>query len=233
MLPRVILHNAVSLDGRIDGFPIDLHQYYELIATWNEDATLAGSDTFLKAASEAPAEDESALIQPKVDPSDQRALLVIPDSRGRIRTWHYLRSLPYWRSFVSLCTKSTPQEYFHYLQKRHIDYIITGTDHVDLRKALEELYSRYAVRVVRVDAGGTLNGLLLSRGLVSEVSILIYPSLVGGETQSSIFRALDMPAVSDADLASGLSAEGMISLKLMHTEKLKGDVMWLRYEVKR
>ena len=73
MLPRVILHNAVSLDGRIDGFPIDLHQYYELIATWKEDATLAGSDTFLKAASEAPAEDESAFIQPKVDPSDQRA----------------------------------------------------------------------------------------------------------------------------------------------------------------
>lgn len=30
MLPSVILHNAVSLDGKIDGFPIDLAQYYEL-----------------------------------------------------------------------------------------------------------------------------------------------------------------------------------------------------------
>ena len=46
MLPRVILHNAISLDGRIDGFPIDLQQYYELTATWKEDATLAGSETF-------------------------------------------------------------------------------------------------------------------------------------------------------------------------------------------
>ena len=108
MLPRVILHNAVSLDGRIDGFPIDLQQYYELIAVWKEDATLAGSETFLKAASEAPSEDESAFVPPKVDPSDQRALLAIPDSRGRIRTWHYLRSLPYWRHFVALCSKSTP-----------------------------------------------------------------------------------------------------------------------------
>ena len=233
MLPRVILHNAVSLDGRIDGFPIDPYQYYELVATWKEDATLAGSQTFLKAASEAPAEDESAFVQAKVDPIDKRALLVIPDSRGRIRTWHYLRSLPYWRSFVALCTKSTPQEYLHYLQKRHIDCIIAGDDHVDLRTALEELYSRYAVRVVRVDAGGTLNGLLLRQGLVSEVSILIYPSLVGGEKISSIFRAPDLPAVSDADLVSGLGAEGTISLKLMHTEKLKGDVMWLRYEVRR
>jgi len=33
MLPKVILHNAVSLDGRIDGFPIDLFQYYELAAS--------------------------------------------------------------------------------------------------------------------------------------------------------------------------------------------------------
>ena len=55
MLPRVILHNAVSLDGRIDGFPIDLQQYYALAATWKEDATLAGSETFLKAASCCPA----------------------------------------------------------------------------------------------------------------------------------------------------------------------------------
>ena len=74
MLPKVILHNAVSLDGRIDGFPIDLFQYYELAASWKEDATLAGSDTFLKAASEAPSEDESAFLPPKINPSDSRGL---------------------------------------------------------------------------------------------------------------------------------------------------------------
>ena len=196
MLPKVILHNAVSLDGRIDGFPIDLFQYYELAASWKEDATLAGSDTFLKAASEAPPEDESAFLPPKIDPSDSRALLAIPDSRGRIRTWHYLRSLPYWRDVVALCSESTPQEYLDYLKERHIDYIIAGQGHVDLCAALEELNSRFGVKVVRVDAGGTLNGQLLRQGLVNEVSLLIYPSLVGGEKQSSIFRAPDLPAIA-------------------------------------
>lgn len=236
MLPRVILHNAVSLDGRIDGFPIDLQQYYALAATWKEDATLAGSGTFLKAASVAPPEDESAFVLPEKDPYDNRAILVIPDSRGRIRTWHYLRSLPYWRHFVALCSKSTPGDYLDYLKERHIDYIIAGEGHVDLRMALEELYSQYSVRVVRVDAGGTLNGLLLRQGLVSEVSVLIYPSLVGGESISSIFRAPDLPAAvsaaDNADIASGKGAEGTISLQLMQTEKLQGDVMWLRYEVR-
>jgi 2,5-diamino-6-(ribosylamino)-4(3H)-pyrimidinone 5'-phosphate reductase len=117
MLPRIILHNAVNLDGRIDGFPVDLQQYYTLVAAWKEDATLAGSGTFLKAATEAPPEDESAFIPPEIDPGDHRAILIIPDSRGRIRTWHYLRSLPYWCRFVALCSKSTPRDYLDYLKR--------------------------------------------------------------------------------------------------------------------
>lgn len=98
----MILHNAISLDGRLDDFPVDLQQYYELAGIWKEDATLAGSDTMLKAAEEVSPEDEDNLIPPEPDPADRRPLLVIPDSRGRIRTWNYLRTLPYWRRFVAL-----------------------------------------------------------------------------------------------------------------------------------
>jgi hypothetical protein len=50
MMPHVILFNGMSLDGRIDGFAIDLGQFYELAASrWREDATLVGSDTILRA----------------------------------------------------------------------------------------------------------------------------------------------------------------------------------------
>jgi 2,5-diamino-6-(ribosylamino)-4(3H)-pyrimidinone 5'-phosphate reductase len=226
MLPRVILHNAISLDGKIDGFPIDLQQYYELASTWKEDATLAGSDTFLKAATEAPPEDDNALHPLRVDPNDRRPILAVPDSRGRIRTWHYLRSLPYWRGFVALCSRSTPQEYLRYLKERHIDIIIAGEDHVDLRAALLEMNGRYGVKVVRVDAGGTLNSLLLSQGLVNELSVLICPSLVGGERQSGIFIAPSQPVAH-----SPTGSREIISLKLLATEQLKGEVVWLRYEV--
>ena len=229
MLPRVVLHNAVSLDGRIEGFPLDLEQYYQLAATWKEDATLAGSQTFLKAADEAPPEDESAFLPLDADPEDRRPLLVIPDSRGQIRTWHYLRRLPYWRGFVALCSRSTPKEYLQYLQERHIDCIIAGDEHVDLRAGLEELSSRYGIKVVRVDAGGTLNGLLLRQGLVDEVSLLICPSLVGGERQSSVFKAPDLAAAAGP---AWQGSDGAISLYLIDAQRLKGDVMWLRYKVR-
>lgn len=151
---------------------------------------------------------------------DHRPLLVIPDSRGRVRFWHYLKALPYWRGYLALCSRSTPQDYLDYLEKRHVDFIIAGEDHVDLGKALEELSSCYGVRIVRADSGGTLNGILLRSGLVSEINVLIYPSLIGSATQNSIFRSSEIS-----------SPDEPIPLRLMHVERLKGDAVWLRYEV--
>ena len=48
MLPRIIIHNAISLDGRIDWLTFDLGLFYGLISRWNEDATMVGSNTLLK-----------------------------------------------------------------------------------------------------------------------------------------------------------------------------------------
>jgi 2,5-diamino-6-(ribosylamino)-4(3H)-pyrimidinone 5'-phosphate reductase len=49
MLPRVIIHSAISLDGRIDGFSADVGTYYELASRWDPDAMLSGSNTILAA----------------------------------------------------------------------------------------------------------------------------------------------------------------------------------------
>jgi hypothetical protein len=54
MLPQVILHTAMSLDGRITGFPADLDIYYSLAAQWNPDAILFGSETVLAAVRDNP-----------------------------------------------------------------------------------------------------------------------------------------------------------------------------------
>jgi 2,5-diamino-6-(ribosylamino)-4(3H)-pyrimidinone 5'-phosphate reductase len=220
MLPKVILHSAVTVDGRFDGFTPDLGLFYGLVARWSEDATLCGSNTFLSALETILPEEPGDLGPLTIDPKDTRPLLVIPDSRGRIKTWHHWRRQPYWRDYVSLCSKATPREHFDYLQKLHIHTITAGEDHVDLRAALEELNARFGVRVVRADSGGTLNGALLRAGLVNEISVLIHPALAGGTSPRSLFRA--------PDLAPGASG---IPCRLKHFERLGGDVAWLIYEV--
>lgn len=81
-LPRVILHNAVSLDCKIDGFTPDIGLFYELASTWKEDATLAGADTLLAAILESDnADDLEPSKPPVIRRGDKRPLLVVPDSR--------------------------------------------------------------------------------------------------------------------------------------------------------
>jgi 2,5-diamino-6-(ribosylamino)-4(3H)-pyrimidinone 5'-phosphate reductase len=223
MLPHVILHNAVSVDGRLDWFPADVAKFYELAAYWKEDATLAGSDTLLKAYPEEKImpEDKEAFDHVKTNPDDTRPLLIVADSRGRLRhILHMLRHEPYWRNIVILTSSSTPKPYLDYLGKRHIDYLTVGIDHVDFTLALSEINSRYGIKSLRVDSGGTLNGILIRAGLANEVSVLVHPFLVGGNSPRSIFNAADLIANS-----------GVKKLRLIHLEQLPNDHIWLRYEI--
>ncbi len=223
MLPRVVVHNAVSLDGKIAGFEVDLGLYYGLASRWQADAILCGSGTILAADPEAPEDSDG----PHAPPSPSTAadategggpLLVVVDSGGRVRIWDYLRRQPYWRDALCLCSRATPPEYVERLRGRGVETIVTGDEKVDLRAALAELAERHGVRLVRVDSGGTLNAALLRAGLVSEVSVMVCPVLVGGAGSGAVFRR-------DADSDAG------IPLRLTHVERLDGGAVWLRYDV--
>jgi len=224
MLPRVILHTATSLDGRITNFPADLDLYYGLAAQWNPDAILFGSETVLAAVHadpllEVPPEHEEMFAPPK-DTKDTRPLLVIADSRGRVRCWDAIRRWPYMRDVLALCSTSTPPEYIGYLKDHRIGTIVAGDDHIDMRVALESLNRKYGVKVLRVDSGGTLNSVLLHAGLVSEVSVLIHPYIAGGKAD---------PTLSDP-LKAGIS-ELKVALQLQSSEVVGDGIVWSRYTV--
>jgi 2,5-diamino-6-(ribosylamino)-4(3H)-pyrimidinone 5'-phosphate reductase len=225
MLPKVILHTATSLDGRITNFPANLELYYGLAAQWNPDAILFGSETVLAAAREDPSlevppEHEEMFTPPKDVNDDPRPLLVIADSRGRVRCWDKIRKWPYMRDVLALCSSATPQEYLGYLKDRRIGTIVAGDNRIDMRDALEVLNREYGVNVLRVDSGGTLNSVLLHAGLVSEVSVLIHPFIAGGKAD---------PSLSDP-LKAGI-AELQVPLRLQSTEVVGDGIVWVRYSV--
>lgn len=219
MVPRVIIHNAVSADGRIDWFETDVAVFYDLAGRWHEECTLVGSGTVL-AAPESAARDKGPWEPQVALPTDTRPLLAIVDSRGRVRCWKAWLAMRYWRGGVAICSDSTPDDYLQYLAEVGADCIVAGSGKVDMRAALEELNVRYGIQTVRVDSGGTLNGVLLRAGLVDEVSILVHPALVGGTSQRSVFRAPDLA-----------SPDGVISLTLVNAESIGDGLVWLRYKV--
>jgi 2,5-diamino-6-(ribosylamino)-4(3H)-pyrimidinone 5'-phosphate reductase len=223
MLPRVILHIAMSLDGRITNFPADLDLYYSLAARWNPDAILFGSETILAAVRDnpsldVPSEHTEMFTPPENADIDPRPLLVIADSRGRVRCWDAIRKWPYMRDVLALCSSATPQEYLSYLAEKQIATIIAGDNRIDMRSALETMHARFGVKVVRVDSGGTLNSVLLNSGLVSELSVLIHPFLVGGQPDPTIF---DPVKAGMPDL--------QVTLMLSHSEVLENGIIWARY----
>lgn len=225
-LPRVLLHNAVSIDGRIDWITPDIGRFYELAGHWDEDAGLVGADTLLApepGLDDAPLPPEpAAASRPPTPPDPMKPRLVVTDSRGRVRNWPELLNGPYWSRGIALCSERTPAEYFDYLDSVGVDRIVAGDNRVDLRAALAELAAKYAIFRVRVDSGGRLNGALLRAGLIDEVSLLVHPYLVGGESGQTFFRAPDLT-----------SAGRVINLRLIAAEPLEDDLLWLRYELLR
>ncbi len=170
----------------------------------------------LSAPDEIPAEDDCAFQPWPQTEKDTRPLLVIPDSHGRVRIWHYLKTLPYWRGGIALCSKSTPPEHLAYLDARHITRITAGDTHVDMHAALAMLCKVYGIKILRMDSGGTLNGIMLSAGLVNEISLLIHPQLVGSADAKS-FLITHQPCA--------------VRLELIGIEKRASGLVWLRYKV--
>ncbi len=215
-LPRVVLHTAVSLDGHVDGFEADLAAFYGVVGEFHEDATLAGSETLLAAPGTAP-DPAGDPVPPPPEPGDRRPLLAVADSRGRVKSYNALRRSGFWREAVALCTEATPPRHLEHLASRRVEVIQAGEASVDLRAALEALAERHAVRVVRVESGGTLAASLLSEGLVAELSFVVHPVLARTASRRSFFRPR--------------FREGALPLRLLETRALDGGIAWLRYEV--
>jgi 2,5-diamino-6-(ribosylamino)-4(3H)-pyrimidinone 5'-phosphate reductase len=222
MTPDVILHTAVSLDGRITGFPADLETYYGLAARWNPDAILFGSETVLAAVRDNPAlevpPEHAEMFRPPDGSPDPRPLLVIADSKGKVRCWDAIRKWPYMRDVLALCSESTPGEYLDYLAGRQIKTILAGKDRIDMRAGMEALQAQHGVATVRVDSGGTLNSVMLATGLVTEVSVLIHPFLAGGRPDPTVF---------DPEKAGITGLQ--VPLRLKSHEVLAGGLIWVRY----
>ena len=113
--PRAIIHNLISLVGRLDGFPVDIGLYYELAARLPHQAVLTGSGTMLAAASsqhidmsrDDPQPSSGTTAARPAVAGDPRPLLVIVDSRGKLTRYAWLRDQPFWRDMLVMCSSAS------------------------------------------------------------------------------------------------------------------------------
>ena len=219
---KIIMHNSVSLDGSFTDFDVDMELHYQIASRYKADANLIGSNTIKTGieiySGEIPPENKVDFTKPERDPS--LPYWVIVDTRGITRgLLHTCRSFEFCRDTIVLISRHTSKDYIDYLSERNYDYFVCGNEHVDYEMALNILNTKYGIKTILVDSGPTLNGLLLGRGLIDEISLLVSPFLVGTKSDK---------------LLAHLNLEIQnVNLKLLTCEDLdKGHVL-LRYKVLR
>lgn len=207
LLPRVILHHVMSLDGRVTKFSLGNRLPSQPPWPWRADAYLTDNPEAVDADVPLP----SVRDKP-------RPLLVVPDDPRRPRPWRALGRSSSWRGIVALCSRATPLSHLEYLAERHVGAIFAGQNCLNMHEALEHLNTQYGVRTVWVDGSSQLSGVLLRAGLVGEVRLQVFPCLLGE---------------AGAEIPAPASPEKAIPLRLSQLEHLDNDLVWLRYEVVR
>ncbi|MFA5113038.1 MAG: dihydrofolate reductase family protein [Candidatus Margulisiibacteriota bacterium] len=216
MLPKVIIHNSVTLDGALTGFTPDMALHYKLAGQYQPEATLIGSNTArigFEMFGMPSAETSADFSQPQR--SSSLPYWVIPDTRGSLKgLLHGCRRFEYCRDVVVLVSESTPRDYLDYLTERHYDYHVVGQDRIDLKQALALLAEQYKAKTVLADTGKILSNLLITQGLADELSLLVHPQIDGGK---------------GLNIFTGLRLD---KLTLLGCKKYKNGPVWLRYGLK-
>ncbi|MFC1866157.1 dihydrofolate reductase family protein [Chloroflexota bacterium] len=217
---RTIIHNSVSLDGSIIGFEVNMGLHYLIAGKYNADAHLIGSNTIKVGielcGGEIPTEEDSDFKKPTREAT--LPYWVIADTKGAAKgILHTIRRFEYCKNVIILVSKKTENDYMHYLKERDYDYYIIGDEYVNYSKAFELLSNKYGIKTILVDSGPILNGILLKKGLVDEISLLVSPYIVG-DNSYNLFSRL------------GLTGK-TITLKLLNSEVFDKNYLLIHYKM--
>ena len=224
MRPYVICHMMASLDGRIDCEMTeqidDTNHYYETLASLDCPSTLEGKTTLLKQYA------QNGVFQPKAvhedagqqlyKAEDSKGYAVGVDTYGSL-LWDDNTTDLFGRPLLMILSEQASQEYLDYLKHKHISYITTGRDGIDLASALETLRTVFGVDRLALVGGGHINGSMLDLGLIDEISMMYGYGIDGREGMAASFDGRPMERKPKR-------------LVYKSVEELDG-ILWMRYQV--
>lgn len=224
--PYVICHMVPSVDGRIVTArwglsPGVLAEYERTAGTFDADAWMIGRISMEPYAGRARVPTRRAARSiPRTDfvaRRDAESYAIALDPSGKLR----------WKSntiddehVITILTEAVSDDYLAFLQARGVSYLFGGRTEVNLARVLEKLRKEFGIKRLLLEGGGKINGSFLAAGLIDELSVLVAPIADSSVGTPSLFDASEGKATAR-------------HLKLLSSEKRRGDLLWLRYKVKR
>lgn len=223
--PYVICHMMPSIDGRIVLRDWKLtngtREYERTAATFGADGWIIGRVSMEpyagKARVRSPKNGERIPREDFIAKHDASSYAIALDPSGKL-TWRANNIDG--EHVITILTESVADHYLAFLQSKGVSYLFGGKSRIDLARVLEKLRARFGIRRLLLEGGGKINGSFLAADLIDDLSILVGPVADGSVGTPSLFDVNDrqMPARS---------------LKLISMEKRPGDIVWLRYKVRR
>ncbi|MBQ6209018.1 MAG: dihydrofolate reductase family protein [Prevotella sp.] len=225
MRPYVICHMMASLDGRIDCEMTeqidDTNHYYEALAQLDCPSTLEGKNTLAMHYAQSGEfqrrfahEDTGQQLYKAVEAT---GYAIGVDTHGTL-LWDDNTTELFGRPLLMILSEACSQEYLDYLKGKHISFITTGKDGIDLVSAMETLRTVFGVERIAVVGGGNINGSLLDQGLIDEVSMMYGYGIDGRKGMTAAFDGRPMECKP-------------VRLTFKSVEEQDG-IVWMRYQVK-
>lgn len=238
MKPKVICHIMASVDGHIqverwtapadDVAKVDLMKTYSDIGkTLYTDAWTFGKNTvrdiFPDKTSIFPTREknmkkDTPVGKPGVFVSErksERLFISFDPEADIIYTASQLRGCDI---VVVLDMHSATPRYLTHLSKMGISYVVVENI-MELGDVLETLNKEYGIKSLSLQGGGLLNGAMLNKGLIDELSLVVYPGLDCNKSSVSIFdNTVD-------------ALVGQLCLNLLSVQQKENGVVWLRYKI--
>ena len=195
---------------KIDGVKEGLHQYYEL-----EKKTDYFSLNTGKVMAKIGVNDKKEYGD-KVD-----VTFVIIDNKPHLNE-NGIDYICHWVGRLLLVT--TNKNHIAYsLKEKYSNLEILDYETLDLKKLLEDLYSKYNAERLTIQSGGTLNGMFVREKLLDFVNIVIAPIIVGGKDVATL---VDGDAITDES-----ELYKLMPLQLQECNKLENSYIQLKYKV--
>ena len=224
--PYVICHMGPSVDGRIVTARWDvartLYKEYERTAgSFDADAWIIGRVSMEPYAGRArvPKRRTRSRI-PRTDfvaADAAESYAIALDPSGKL-TWS--SSSIDDEHVITVLTERVSDDYLAFLRERGVSYVFGGRRELDLRRVLRKLRSKFRIQRLLLEGGGKINGSFLAADLIDELSLLVAPVADG---------TIGTPTLFDAEEEKGPARK----LKLIAARRLAGDIVWLRYRVRR
>ncbi len=191
--PYIVCYMMMSLDGRIDcamteHLPGD--EYYPILDSLGADVLVSGRVTaemeFAKPGKFVSNSVTSLNKEGFYKAEKANGYDVIIDTKGSL-LWDGIEND---KPLLIVTSEQVSREYLSYLEGLNISWIVTGKEHVDLKRASEILATEFGVKKMAVVGGGNINGGFLAAGLLDEVIVLVGAGIDGRKGQTSVFDGL-------------------------------------------